>query len=95
MTREDELSIRRRRRRSPDASPRLDTGLAWAEDPGRHAPATYHQYQVAPGEAGSELKVYSKLIVYRSTGREEEDFYVGGQDVLRRVDGAGRSARRN
>jgi 3-phenylpropionate/cinnamic acid dioxygenase small subunit len=50
---------------------------------------------VAPGETGAELKVYSNFIVYRSRAESEEDFYVGGrQDVLRRVGGAWKIARR-
>jgi 3-phenylpropionate/cinnamic acid dioxygenase small subunit len=43
---------------------------------------------VEPGDAETELKVYSNFIVYRSRAETEQDFYVGArQDVLRRVDG--------
>jgi ethylbenzene dioxygenase beta subunit len=48
-----------------------------------------------PGDTAAELKVYSSFIVYRSRAETEEDFYVGGrQDVLRRVDGGLKIARR-
>jgi hypothetical protein len=39
--------------------------------------------------------VYSNFIVYRSRSETEQDFYVGARrDVLRRVDGAWKIARR-
>jgi 3-phenylpropionate/cinnamic acid dioxygenase small subunit len=74
---------------------RLDTGMAWAEDPPSRTRHLVTNVEVAPGDAASELKVYSNFIVYRSRAESEEDFYVGGrQDVLRRVDGAWKIANR-
>ena len=74
---------------------RLDTGMAWAEDPPSRTRHMLSNIEVAPGDAAAELKVYSNFIVYRSRAESEEDFYVGGrQDVLRRVDGALKIARR-
>jgi 3-phenylpropionate/cinnamic acid dioxygenase small subunit len=50
---------------------------------------------VEPGETALELKVYSNFFVYRNRSETEQDFYVGGrQDVLRKVDGAWKIARR-
>src|SRR5262245_27951271 len=74
---------------------RLETGMAWAEDP---PPRTRHiipNVEVAPAEAPSEVAVYSNFMVYRNRSETEQDFYVGArQDVLRRVDGAWKIARR-
>jgi len=51
--------------------------------------------EVEPGDAGSELKVHSNFIVYRSRSETEQDFYVGARrDVLRLVDGAWKIAHR-
>jgi 3-phenylpropionate/cinnamic acid dioxygenase small subunit len=95
-TREDELSILDETKETlAGRVARLDTGMAWAEDPPSRTRHVITNIEVAPGEAGSELKVYSNFIVYRSRAESEEDFYVGGrQDVLRRVDGAWEIARR-
>ena len=69
--------------------------MAWAEDPPSRTRHVIANVEVAPGDGASELKVYSNFIVYRSRAEREEDFYVGGrQDVLRRVDGAWKIARR-
>ena len=74
---------------------RLDTGMAWAEDPPSRTRHLIANIEVEAGDAISELKVYSNFIVYRSRAEREEDFYVGArQDVLRRVDGAWKIARR-
>jgi 3-phenylpropionate/cinnamic acid dioxygenase small subunit len=95
-TREDELSILDETKETLGGRvARLDTGMAWAEDPPSRTRHLITNIEVAPAEAGSELKVYSNFIVYRSRAESEEDFYVGGrQDVLRRVDGAWKIARR-
>jgi 3-phenylpropionate/cinnamic acid dioxygenase small subunit len=73
---------------------RLDTGMAWAEDPPSRTRHMIGNIELA-GEAGAELTVYSNFIVYRSRAESEEDFYVGArQDLLRRIDGALKIARR-
>ena len=74
---------------------RLDTGMAWAEDPPSRSRHLITNIEVEPGDAASEVKVYSNFIVYRSRAETEQDFYVGArQDVLRRVGGAWKIASR-
>jgi len=85
---EDKDSLRRR-------VDRLDTGMAWAEDPPSRTRHLISNVEVEPGERESEVKVYSNFIMYRSRGETEEDFYVGSrEDVLRNVDGSWRLASR-
>jgi len=74
---------------------RLDTGMAWAEDPPSRTRHFVANIEVEPGEAPAEITVYSNFMVYRSRSETEEDFYVGArQDVLRHVDGTWKIARR-
>ena len=74
---------------------RLDTGMAWAEDPPSRTRHLLTNIEVEPGDAASELDVYSNFIVYRSRAETEQDFYVGArQDVLRRVEGGWKIAHR-
>jgi 3-phenylpropionate/cinnamic acid dioxygenase small subunit len=74
---------------------RLDTGMAWAEDPPSRTRHLLANIEIEPGDAKSELKVHSNFIVYRNRSETEQDFYVGARrDVLRRVDGAWKIARR-
>src|SRR5437764_14871047 len=74
---------------------RLDTGMAWAEDPPSRTRHMISNIEVEPGDSEAEIKVYSNFIVYRSRAETEQDFYVGArQDVLRRVDGEWKIARR-
>ena len=74
---------------------RLDTGMAWAEDPPSRTRHIITNIEVEPGDTASELKVYSNFLVYRTRAESEQDFYVGArQDVLRRVDGALKIAHR-
>jgi 3-phenylpropionate/cinnamic acid dioxygenase small subunit len=96
LTREDELAIFDEDKQTLDARvARLDTGMAWAEDPPSRTRHLIVNIEVEPGDAEPELKAYSNFIVYRSRAALEEDFYVGARrDVLRRVDGAWRIARR-
>jgi 3-phenylpropionate/cinnamic acid dioxygenase small subunit len=74
---------------------RLDTGMAWAEDPPSRTRHFISNVEVEPGERESEVKVYSNFIMYRTRGETEEDFYVGSrEDLLRNVDGAWKLASR-
>jgi 3-phenylpropionate/cinnamic acid dioxygenase small subunit len=74
---------------------RLETGMAWAEDPPSRTRHVISNIEVIAGEAAAELTAYSNFIVYRSRAESEQDFYVGGrQDLLRRVDGGLKIARR-
>jgi 3-phenylpropionate/cinnamic acid dioxygenase small subunit len=96
MTREDELAIFDEDRRSLGARvARLDTGMAWAEDPPSRTRHLITNIEVEAGEATQEIKAYSNFVVYRSRAETEQDFYVGARrDVLRRVAGAWRIAGR-
>ncbi len=63
---------------------RLDSGMAWAEDPPSRTRHFVSNVEVEPGDRDSELKVYSNFVMYRTRGETEEDFYVGcREDVLR------------
>ncbi len=74
---------------------RLDTGMAWAEDPPSRTRHFVSNVEVEPGERESEIKVYSNFIMYRTRAETEEDFYVGSrEDVLRNVEGAWKIASR-
>ena len=65
---------------------RLDTGMAWAEDPPSRTRHFISNIEVEQGETEAELKVYSNFIMYRTRAETEEDFYVGSrEDVLRKV----------
>ena len=74
---------------------RLDTGMAWAEDPPSRTRHLITNIEVERVDPESELKVYSNFLVYRSRAESEEDFYVGArEDLFRRVDCAWKIARR-
>jgi 3-phenylpropionate/cinnamic acid dioxygenase small subunit len=96
LTREDELAILDEDKTTLDARVRrLDTGMAWAEDPPSRTRHLIANIEVEPGDSESELQAYSNFIVYRSRAETEQDFYVGArQDVLRRIDGAWKIAKR-
>jgi 3-phenylpropionate/cinnamic acid dioxygenase small subunit len=96
LTREDELAILDETKETLGRRiARLDTGMAWAEDPPSRTRHLLSNIEVEPGDAASELKVYSNFMVYRSRSETEQDFYVGGrQDVLRQVDDVWKIARR-
>jgi 3-phenylpropionate/cinnamic acid dioxygenase small subunit len=67
---------------------RLDTGMAWAEDPPSRTRHLITNIEVERDDAGGELKAYSNYLVYRSRSETEQDLYVGTRrDRLRRVDG--------
>jgi 3-phenylpropionate/cinnamic acid dioxygenase small subunit len=74
---------------------RLETGMAWAEDPPSRTRHLITNVEIEPGGAPSELKAYSNFIVYRTRAETEREFYVGSrQDLLRRVEGLWRIASR-
>jgi 3-phenylpropionate/cinnamic acid dioxygenase small subunit len=65
---------------------RLDTGMAWAEDPPSRTRHLVSNIEVAPGDTAGELRAWSNFIVYRTGADSRPDMYVGArQDVLRRV----------
>jgi 3-phenylpropionate/cinnamic acid dioxygenase small subunit len=96
LTRDDELAIFDEDKATLNARvARLDTGMAWAEDPPSRTRHLITNIEIEPGETGSELKAYSNFIVYRNRSETEQDFYVGARrDILRRVDGAWKIASR-
>jgi 3-phenylpropionate/cinnamic acid dioxygenase small subunit len=96
MTKEDELAIYDEDKQTLSGRvARLDTGMAWAEDPPSRTRHLITNIEVEPGEGASEVKVYSNFIVYRSRAETEQDFYVGArQDLLRRVAGTWKIAGR-
>jgi 3-phenylpropionate/cinnamic acid dioxygenase small subunit len=94
--REDELAILDETKETLTGRvARLDTGMAWAEDPPSRTRHMISNIEVEPGDVESELRAYSNFIVYRSRAETEQDFYVGArQDVLRRVAGEWKIAHR-
>jgi len=96
LAKEDELAIFDEDRATLGARvARLDTGMAWAEDPPSRTRHVITNIEVEPGKTALEVNAYSNFVVYRSRAELEEDFYVGARrDVLRRVDGTWRIAHR-
>jgi len=90
LTGEDELAIFDETKETlGQRIARLETGMAWAEDPPSRTRHLISNIEVAPGDTGSEIQVYANFLVYRTRAETEQDFYVGArQDVLRHVDGA-------
>jgi len=74
---------------------RLETGMAWAEEPPSRTRRMIGNIEVEQGETESEVKVYANFIMYRNRMETEQDFFVGRrEDVLRKVDGNWKIARR-
>jgi 3-phenylpropionate/cinnamic acid dioxygenase small subunit len=94
--RDDELALLDETRESLAARvARLDTGMAWAEDPPSRTRHFVANIEVETGDIDGEITVYSNFLVYRSRAETEQDFYVGSRrDVLRRVAGAWKIAQR-
>ena len=67
---------------------RLDTGMAWAEDPPSRTRHIITNIEVEPADSSEQLRVYSNFVMYRNRGERDEDFYVGSrEDILRREAG--------
>src|SRR5712692_10024682 len=96
LAKEDELAILDETKETLSRRiARLETGMAWAEDPPSRTRHLICNIEVEPGDTAAELKVYSNFIVLRNRSETEQDFYVGGRrDTLRSVDGAWKIARR-
>ena len=74
---------------------RLDSGMAWAEDPPSRTRHIITNIEVEAGDSQDELKVYSNFFMYRTRAETEQDFYIGSrEDVLRRDNGQLRVASR-
>ncbi len=70
--REDELAILDETKETLTGRvDRLDTGMAWAEDPPSRTRHMISNIEVEPGDVEAEIRVYSNFIVYRS--RAETD----------------------
>jgi len=87
LTQEGELAILEETKQTlSQRVARLDTGMAWAEDPPSRSRHLITNIEV---ESADEVKVYSNFMVYRSRAETEQDFYVGARrDLLRRVAGS-------
>jgi 3-phenylpropionate/cinnamic acid dioxygenase small subunit len=96
VTKEDELAILDETKETLSRRiARLETGMAWAEDPPSRTRHLLSNIEVEAGDTASELRVYANFLVYRSRAETEQDFYVGARrDILRQVDGAWKIARR-
>ena len=74
---------------------RLATGLAWAEVPPSRTRHLVTNVQVEPSDRESEVKVRSNFLLYRTQLEHSQDLFVGARDdVLRKVDGKWKIARR-
>jgi 3-phenylpropionate/cinnamic acid dioxygenase small subunit len=74
---------------------RLETGLAWSEDPPSRTRRLITNIEVKPAKHDSEICVYSNFLVYKNRAETEQDFFVGARkDVLREVNGTWKIASR-
>ena len=73
---------------------RLDTGMAWAEDPPSRTRHLIGNLEAAPLENG-EVEARTAFLVYRSHLETDNQLLSGcRQDLLRKVDGAWKVCRR-
>lgn len=74
---------------------RLDTGMAWAEDPPSRTRHLVTNVRIVPRDGGEELDVKSNFFCYRTRLETDENRFVGQrEDVLRRTPEGWRIARR-
>ena len=75
---------------------RLETGMAWAEDPPSRTRHLIGNLEVTPGENGDgEVSARTAFLVYRSHLETDSQLLSGSrEDVLRRVGGAWKVAHR-
>lgn len=76
---------------------RFETEHAWTEDPPSRTRRFVTNVRVYPGDLENEFEVLSSLLLFRSRGDAHEPSLVsaGRRDVLRRVDGELKLARRD
>lgn len=73
---------------------RLDTGMAWAEDPPSRTRHIIANLVVEPLENG-EVKTKTAFLLYKSHLEYDQDLYAGmREDILRQVDGEWKVSRR-
>jgi 3-phenylpropionate/cinnamic acid dioxygenase small subunit len=66
---------------------RLETGMAWAEDPPSRTRHLFTNVRVVPTDAANEFEAHCNFLLYRSRLEHDVEFFVGArQDLLRRVD---------
>src|SRR5262245_11155193 len=71
------------------------TGVHWAEEPLSRVCHMVTNVQIVQATA-TEVTVQSRFLVYRNRLQDETDFFIGKrEDVLRKVDGAWKIARRH
>ena len=74
---------------------KLETGMAWAEEPPsrtRHLVTNIEAYE---GESDSEVRVYCNFLVYRTRLETKEDLFVGRrEELIRKENGSWRIAER-
>lgn len=74
---------------------RFNSGQAWAEDPPTRHCHVITNIEVELTGNPDEYRVYSAFVNHRSRGEQDDDFMMGRrEDLLRRVDGALKLARR-
>jgi 3-phenylpropionate/cinnamic acid dioxygenase small subunit len=74
---------------------RLETGMAWAEDPPSRTRHFIANIELSPAGSAAEIEVCCNIIVYKSRSETEQDFYVGARrDLLRQCGDAWKIARR-
>ena len=73
---------------------RLDTGMAWAEDPPSRTRHLVGNLVIDP-VSDTEVKAKTAFILYRSQHETEQDIFAGSrEDDLRKVDGQWKEAKR-
>jgi 3-phenylpropionate/cinnamic acid dioxygenase small subunit len=74
---------------------RLDTGMAWAEDPPSRTRHVIGNVRIHAGAAEGEFEVTSAFLLYRTRLETDLNLFAGRRDdVLRRADDGWRIARR-
>ena len=75
---------------------RLDSGMAWAEDPPSRTRHLVSNVEVEPVEGReNEVRARSTFLVYRSHLETDQEIYAGSRiDLLRRENGSWKIARR-
>jgi 3-phenylpropionate/cinnamic acid dioxygenase small subunit len=75
---------------------KLDSGFAWSEDPPSRVRHIISNVRLLEKRPADEFLVASNFIIYRTRLAQDEDLWVGRrEDILRKVDGAWRIARRH
>ena len=75
---------------------KLETGMAWAEEPPSRTRHLITNVEIDPGNDESEFKALSNFVLYRTRLENKRDILVGRrEDLLRRENGALKIARRN